>query len=177
MGELIFSYLFIFAARAVDVSLGTIRILMLTRGKKAVAAAIGFVEISVFILALSHVISCGLDDPWKIVAYAAGFATGNYLGSFIEDCMAVGYLSLQVFPPRDKVGKVISRLRKENFGVTSVVGAGRCGPRTILFVIVKRRDLKRVLKLLDEIDPKIFYNIYDAKTIHGGVFPGARKRK
>ena len=177
MVELLIGYLLIFVARTTDVSLGTIRILMLTRGKRVIAAMIGFVEIIIFIVALQYVISCGFDDPWKIIAYAAGFATGNYVGAWIESCMAVGYLSLQVFPKRDKVGEVINRLRKENFGVTSVVGSGRCGPRTILYVIVKRRDSKRVLEILDEIDPKIFYNIYDARGIHGGVFPGARKIK
>ncbi|MCD5406458.1 MAG: DUF5698 domain-containing protein [Desulfotomaculum sp.] len=177
MEELILGYLLIFVARTADMSLGTIRILMLTRNKKLIASAVGFVEIIIFIMVLNIVIGNGLDDPWKIIAYAGGFATGNYVGATIENYMAMGYLSLQVFPKRDKVGAVINCLRNENFGVTSVVGAGRCGPRTILYVIVERRSANKVIKLMEDIDPKVFYNISDACSIHGGVFPGSRKRK
>lgn len=171
MNEVIFGYLFIFFARVIDMSLDVVRILMLTKDRKLTAALVGFVEVTVFIIALGKVMSGGLDDPIKIIAYAGGFATGNYVGAVIEGFMAVGYLSIQVFPARDKVGDTINRLRAEGFGVTSVVGAGRCGPRTILFVILKRKDVDRVIKILDEVDPNTFYNISDAKNIRGGVFP------
>ncbi len=176
MDSIIFGYLFIFAARVIDMSLDVIRILMLTRDQKLTAAVIGFVEVSIFIVALNKVIAGGLDDPLKVIAYAGGYATGNYVGAMIENFMAVGYMSLQVFPRREKVGDVINRLRAEGFGVTSVVGAGRSGPRTILFVIVKRRDLDKVIKLLDEIDERTFYNIYDARCIRGGIFPACMRK-
>lgn len=172
MESVIFGYLFIFVARVLDMSLDVLRILMLTRDKKFTAAVIGFIEVTIFIVALNEVISNGLSDPYKVIAYAGGFATGNYVGAIIENLLAVGYLSMQVFPPRDEVDEVINRLRAEGFGVTSVVGSGRNGPRTVLYLILKRRDLKKVVKLLDEIDKNIFYNISDARSIRGGVFPG-----
>lgn len=176
MEGLIFGYLFIFVARVLDMSLDVVRILMLTKGKKVAAALIGFVEVTIFIVALGKVMEGGMDDPFKIIAYAGGFATGNYVGAVIEGFLAVGYLSVQVFPRRDKVGDTINKLRAEGFGVTSVVGAGRGGPRTILFVTLKRKDLNRMVGIMDEIDPKTFYNISDARNIRGGVFPtGCRK--
>lgn len=177
LDALIFGYLFIFVARVLDMSLDVVRILMLTRDKKLAAALIGFVEVVIFIVALNQVIAGGLDDPLKIIAYAGGFATGNYVGAMIEGYLAVGFLSLQVFPRREKTGSCINTLRAQGFGVTSVVGAGRNGPRTILYVIVKRRDVNKVIDLLEQIDPKIFYNIADARTIRGGVFPGRAKIK
>jgi uncharacterized protein YebE (UPF0316 family) len=98
------------------------------------------------------------------------------VGAVIEGLLAVGYLSIQVFPSRDKVADTINKLRSEGFGFTNVVGAGRGGPRNILFVTLKRKDLNRMLKILDEVDPKTFYNISDARNIRGGVFPtGCRK--
>lgn len=177
MEGVIYGYLFIFFARVIDMALDVVRILMLTRDKKLLASLIGFVEVAIFIVALDKVMAGGMDDPLKVIAYAGGFATGNYVGGLIECLLAVGYVSMQVFPRRDKAGEVISRLRKEGFGVTSVIGAGRSGPQNIVHVIVKRRDLNKATKILDEIDKRIFFNISDARSIRGGVFPGARKGK
>ncbi|MEG6614858.1 DUF5698 domain-containing protein [Peptococcaceae bacterium 1198_IL3148] len=174
MAEVIFGYLFIFVARVADMSLDVVRILMLTKDKKLAAALIGFVEVSIFVVALNEVMSGGLDDPLKVIAYAGGFATGNYVGAIVDNYLAVGYLSIQVFPKRDKVGDTINKLRAAGYGVTSVVGAGRGGPRTILFVILKRKDLKKLLDILDQVDPKTFYNVSDARNIRGGVFPKKR---
>uniref|UniRef100_UPI0030843279 DUF2179 domain-containing protein n=1 Tax=Desulforadius tongensis TaxID=1216062 RepID=UPI0030843279 len=174
---MIWGYLFIFLARVLDMSLDVIRILMLTRDKKFTASLIGFVEVIIFIVALNKVIAGGLDDPLKVIAYAGGFATGNYVGGWIECCMAVGYVSMQMFPRPDKAGDIINKLREEGFGVTSVIGAGRSGPQNILHVIAKRRDLNKVIAVLDDIAPNTFFNISDARSIRGGVFPQARKGK
>jgi len=79
----IFGYLFIFSARVIDMSLDVIRILMLMRDRRVLAAVIGFFEITVFVLALNEVLKGGLNDPGKVIAYAGGFATGNYIGSLL----------------------------------------------------------------------------------------------
>ncbi|MEW5762561.1 MAG: DUF5698 domain-containing protein [Bacillota bacterium] len=165
------AYLFIFLARVGDVSLDVVRVLLLTRGKRFLAALTGFVEVSIFIVVLNEVLRNGLTDPGKIIAYAAGFATGNYVGSLIEERLAVGYLSLQIFPPARLVAELAGCLREQGFGVTQVVGEGRHGPRTVLFVTLKRKDLPRVLSILEGLDTEIFYNISDARFIHGGTFP------
>lgn len=169
--QLVGSYLFIFFARVVDMSLDVVRVLMLMRDKRLLAALVGFIEVSVFILALNQVLAGGLNEPAKVVVYAGGFATGNYVGSLIEGRLALGYLSLQLFPAPDLVPQFIERLRDAGFGVTSVGCEGRCGERRILFVLLKRRDLQRVLAILDKLDPETFFNISDARQIHGGIFP------
>lgn len=168
---LLTGYLFIFFARVADMSLDVIRILMLMRDRRLLAAVIGFVEVSIFILALNQVLSGGLNDPGKIIAYAGGFATGNYIGSLIEERLALGYLSLQIFPRTYLCQEFMRVLRSEGFGVTSVSGQGRDGERTILFVLIKRKDVNRVVALLNNIDPDTFFSLSDAKSIHGGVFP------
>lgn len=171
----VLGYLFIFGARVVDMSLDVIRILMLTRDRSILAAFIGFLEVSVFILALNQVLAGGLDDPFKVVAYAGGFATGNYVGSLIDAKLAMGFLSLQVFPKLEKVNLITETFRGEGFGVTSVQGQGRDGDRIILFVNIKRKDLSRALNLLEEIEPGTFYSVSDTRSIRGGVFPGRKK--
>lgn len=171
---LLLGYLLIFVARVGDMSLDVLRVLLLTRGRKGWAALVGFVEVCIFILVLNFVLQDGLTDPGKILAYAAGFATGNFIGSMIEERLAMGFLSLQVFPPLDLVSELTAKLRKEGFGVTVVTGEGRDGPRKILYVMLKRKDLPRVSQILNQCDPCIFFNITDARSIHGGVFPPRR---
>jgi len=168
-------YLFIFSARVIDMTLDVIRILMLMRDRRILAAFIGFLEVSIFVLALNEVLAGGLNDPFKVIAYAAGFATGNYVGSLIDSQLAIGFLSLQVFPPQYHCSRCVEVLRDNGFGVTSVPGEGRHGTRTVLFVTLKRKDLDRAIKLLDTIEPDIFYTVSDARNIRGGVFPMKRK--
>ena len=164
-------YLFIFSARTVDVSLGVFRILLLTRGYSLPAAAIGFFEVSIFLLALGTVFSGGTTDFWKIGAYASGFAAGNLLGVKIENFMAVGYVALQIFPTQENSSTLKEELRKCGYGVTTVKGQGQTGPREILMVSLNRKDLPHALALLDQIAPDTFYNASDVRTIRGGVFP------
>ncbi|MEG6520749.1 DUF2179 domain-containing protein [Desulfotomaculum sp. 1211_IL3151] len=170
------AYLFIFFARVADMSLDVLRLLMLMRGRKVVASLIGFVEVSIFIVALGQALSGGMDDPFKIIAYAGGFATGNFLGSLIEEWLAVGHLSMQVYPSSEKVEELCIRFRDQGFGVTTVCGCGRSGERTILFVLLKRSNLKIATGILDDVQPGIFFNISDARAVRGGVFPGPKSR-
>ncbi|TYO97784.1 DUF2179 domain-containing protein [Desulfallas thermosapovorans] len=168
---IIYGYLFIFTARVIDMSLDVIRILMLMRDRRVLAAVIGFFEVSVFVLALNEVLKGGLDDPGKVIAYAGGFATGNYIGSLIEERLAMGFLSIQLYPPHSLVNEVVNQMRQAGFGVTSVTGCGRDGERIILFVLIKRKDFNKALNIIDQICPDMFFNVSDAKRIHGGVFP------
>ncbi|MDA8096497.1 MAG: DUF5698 domain-containing protein [Clostridia bacterium] len=167
-------YLVIFVARVGDMSLDVLRVLLLTRGRRLWAALVGFVEVCIFIVILNYVLQDGLTDPGKILAYAAGFATGNYIGSLIEERLAMGFISLQVFPPLDLVPELTVMLRHAGFGVTVVTGEGRDGPRKVLFILIKRKDLHRACNILNKCDPGIFFNITDARSIHGGVFPSKR---
>lgn len=168
---LVIAYLLIFFARVIDVSLDVVRILLLMKGRRLFAALIGFVEVSIFLVAISEVISGGIDDPIKVLAYAGGFATGNFIGSIVEERMALGFISLQVFPDSSLVCQLADYFRNEGFGVTCVLGEGRNGPRPVMFVTIERRDMSKALHILNNIDPNAFYNVSDAKIIHGGVFP------
>jgi len=174
---LIGGYLFIFFARVADVSLDVIRILMLTRDRRFLAAAIGFVEVTIFIVAISEVLKGGVEDPFKVIAYAGGFATGNYVGSLIDARLALGYMSLQVYSDKGSHEQTADILRGAGFGVTSVEGYGRDGERMILFVTLKRKDLGKAFRTLEKIHPEVFYNVYDARYIQGGIFPGKKKGK
>ncbi len=165
---------FIFFARIFDVSLSTVRILMLTRGKRLPAAILGFFEVSIYITALSQVVG-SLDKPWKILVYALGFSCGTLVGGYLEEKMAVGYTFVELVPKNQPL-ELVTALRDENFGVTLLEGEGRSGPRYILNIILRRKDLSRLRAVIDRVDPDAFYTILDARGTKGGYIMGVKKK-
>lgn len=175
MSQLILGSLFIFLARVTDVSMATIRTLMIVRGKGLYAAMIGFFEVIIYILALSRVVN-SLDKPLNLIVYALGFSTGNYLGSYLEEKMALGNISAQIIPTVNSL-ELADDLREEGFGVTVIEGMGKAGLKKLLLVSLKRRDLHRLLDMIEEIDKDSFITIMDARTTRGGYFKKRRKAK
>jgi uncharacterized protein YebE (UPF0316 family) len=172
--NLILGYFFIFFARVADVSLDVFRLLLLTRGYALQAALIGFVEVCIFVIALGAVLSGGPMDILKIITYAGGFATGNLVGAYLEDKMAVGYTAIHIYCCRQICESITTHLRNKNFGVTRLTGEGRSGPRDILIITAKRKDLPFILGLLEEVAPDTFYNVSDIRSLKGGIFPHRR---
>src|SRR5690554_907085 len=168
--EVLLNLIFIILARVIDVSFGTVRVLMLMRGKRITAAGLGFFEVTVYIIALGRVVQ-HLDDPLKIIAYGLGFSFGTIIGGVIEEHLAIGYTLVQVIP-KSRCGDLICRLRAENFGVTILEGEGRSGPRSILNITLRRKNLPRLLRSVDELDPTAFVTIFDARKTKGGFFLG-----
>lgn len=159
---------FIFFARVSDVTLATLRILMLMRGESLKAAAIGFFEVTIYILALARVID-SLDDPIRLVVYALGFATGNFVGSNIEERLAMGFATAQVISV-NKSGELAEMAREEGFGVTVLEGCGREGTHHILHILLKRKDLPCFLQLIRKVDDQAFVSVMDTRKIFGGYF-------
>lgn len=172
--ELFLGYLFIFVARLADVSMATIRMIMVVRGKRLMAALIGFFEITIYILAIGKVLN-GLNNPINILIYALGFATGNYLGIFIEGKMALGNIIAQVISEHE-VMKLVDLLRDEGFAVTVIEGYGRTGIRHLLHITLKRKYLDKLYEILDKHDKKAFITVTDARAIRGGYFYAGKKK-
>jgi len=152
--ELIFSALIIFSLRLADQSLGTMRALLVSKNKPLYAALIGLVESAIWIVAISQVIK-DIDDPVLIGAYAAGFAAGTILGSYIERIVGVGNIVVRVFCPANSPS-VAEVLREDGYGVTIIDGEGKDGPVKIYLCVIPRRKLKSVLKMIEEINPNSF---------------------
>lgn len=172
--EAILGYLLIFAARLTDVSMATIRMIMVVRGKRVIAACIGFVEVTIYVLAIGKVLS-SLDNPLNILAYSAGFATGNYVGIFLEEKMALGSIIVQVIS-ENEVANLIEKLRDNGFGVTVIEGYGREGIRHLLNVSLQRKYLPKLYDIVDEHDKKAFVTVTDARAIRGGYFTSIKKK-
>ena len=152
--ELIFSALIIFSLRLADQSLGTMRSLLVAKNKPIYAALIGLVESAIWIVAISQVVK-DIDDPILIGSYAAGFAAGTILGSYIERIVGVGNIVIRVFSPANSPS-VAESLREDGYGVTIIDGEGKDGPVKIYLCVIPRRKLKLVLNMIERINANSF---------------------
>ncbi|MHB8926089.1 MAG: DUF2179 domain-containing protein [Bacillota bacterium] len=168
--DLLVSYLLIFLARICDVTLGTVRTILVIRGKRALAAATGFFEVGIYITVLGQVMS-NMKDPFKIVAYALGFATGTYAGMLVEEKLAIGTLTVQIIPgDESQAGALAAAARERGYGVTVLTGEGREGARHLLMVTLHRRTQAGLLALVEELAPGSFTTALDTRSATGGVF-------
>lgn len=158
----------IFCARVVDVSIGTLRVIVLVRGKRYLAGLFGFIESTIYITALGFIMG-RLDNPYNIIMYGLGFATGNIVGGFIEERMAMGFITVQVISLQ-RPQELCCHLREQGYGVTSWEGEGREGPHCILNITLARKQLAQLMDIVDEWDESAFVTVLDAKATKGGVW-------
>lgn len=154
--------LLIFGLRLIDVSIGTVRIVMLVRGRRWLAGGLGFFESLTWVLAAGLVFA-NLDAPLKIVAFASGYAAGTVAGSFIEHRLALGNAFLRVVTGVDQP-PVASELRNQGFACTVVNGEGLKGDVRIAFTVVKRRQIPHVLSTVHRTNPEAFVTLEDITT-------------
>jgi uncharacterized protein YebE (UPF0316 family) len=153
--------LLIFLARVTDVSVGTIRVILLNRGMRLAAPVLGFFEVIIWLLAIGQIMK-NLSNPTCYLAYAAGFASGNYVGLLLEVKLAMGLAMVRVMVSSDST-RLRRFLVKAGYRVTLVNAEGSRGPVDILFTVVRRRHLRRVIDLIQRLNPKAFYTIEDVR--------------
>ncbi|NLN39420.1 MAG: DUF2179 domain-containing protein [Smithella sp.] len=163
----------IFLARICDVSLSTLRIIYTSRGIRFLAPVIGFFEVLVWLIAMSQIIN-NLTNPILYVAYAGGFAMGNFVGIFIEEKMAIGSVVIRIITQKD-ASNLIVLLKEAGFGITHIDAQGAMGMVKIIFTIVRRKDIKPVLNIVSRCNPMSFYTIEDVRGVRKGVFPIIKK--
>ena len=160
---------FIFLARICDVTIGTMRIIFVSRGMKLVAPILGFVEVFIWIIAVGQIFQ-NLTNPLNYLAYAAGFATGNYIGMLVEERLAMGRALIRIITQRDATN-LIDYLRAAGYGVTVLDAQGKVGPGKVIFSVVKRKNMRDVEDAIHEYNPKAFYSIEDLRRAAEGTFP------
>ncbi|MBU3195218.1 DUF2179 domain-containing protein [Clostridium algidicarnis] len=161
-------YVLIFLAKIVEVSLMTLRTVLITRGEKVVGSIIGFFEVIIWLYLVSTVLVGISEDPIKMVVYALGFSVGNYVGSFLEEKLAIGLLTISIVASANDAIIIAERLRKDNLGVTLVEAEGINEKKKMIVVHVKRKRKKEVIKLIEDTNTKAVISIADTKTVYGG---------
>jgi len=164
----------IFLSRVLDVSIGTFRVQMIVRRKKLIAGVLGFFEVLIFILIVSKVIQ-DIGNWLNVIAYCAGFATGNIVGIYISEKISKEIISIGIIS-RTKWQEIEGELREEGFGVTRNVGYGKDGEVQILKVICERNYFPKVKDVALERDRKVFIASYLLTGKNGGRMYGVKSK-
>ncbi len=155
--------LLILVARVTDVSLDTIRVIMVTKGYRNLAPFVGFFQVLIWILTISRIMA-NLEIWTTYIGYAGGFAIGTFVGMKIEERLALGYELVRVITRAD-ASMLIKKLREKDYHVTFVKGAGREGEVGILFIVHKRRVIKEIIEQINEFNPNAFYTVEDVRFV------------
>jgi len=162
--------LIVFLARVTDVTLGTMRIIFISRGRKILAPLLGFVEVFIWITVVSQIVGSAKNNFPAYFAYAAGFAVGNYFGMVLEDKLAIGTLVIRAILPKHG-NELAQHLREAGYGVTFVDGHGASGPVILIYTIVMRRELEQVVGIIQGTAPKAFFTVEELRSVQQGIFP------
>ncbi len=147
----------IFVAEMSVVTISTMRIIFIGRGHKALAAGLGFFEVTIWLFAIGQVMS-NLDNPLCFAGFAGGFVTGNWLGMSLEQRLAIGSVLVRVITSLES-RKLVDLLREADCGVTRIGAHGLQGPVEIVFTVIPRRRLTDVLTLVKQFDADAFYSV------------------
>lgn len=165
--EWIFAYiilpLLIFLARLTDVSLSTLRIVLVTMGKRNIAPLIGFVEAFIWLIAIGQIMQ-NLNNVMSYLAYATGFAMGNYCGMYLEQRLALGMAMVRIITNRAAT-ELTKALKDSHYRFTHVEAEGKYGEVSILFSVVKRKELTKFIKLIQKHNPNAFYTIENIRFV------------
>ena len=161
--------LLIFIARTLDVTLGTLRNVFISKGFRNIVPFIGFFEVLIWLVSIRQVMQ-HLDNPVCYFGFAGGFAMGTYVGLRIESRLALGLQVLRIIIS-ENWQPLVDALQKHNLGITVIDGQGSKGPVKIIFTIVKRKDVSLVRRVLKNVNPQAFYSIEDIRIANQGVFP------
>ena len=167
--------LLIFCSRIFDQSVGTLRMIFVSKGIKNLAPIFAFFESLIWLLAIGEIMK-HLNNPLCYVAYAGGYAMGNYVGMLLDEKLSIGNVIIRVIISSD-THELIDHLRAANYGLTLIDAEGGKGKVKVVFSIVKRKDIPHFVAILNEHMPHAFYTIEEIRSVNEGVFRNSGKRR
>jgi len=179
MGTVWFDYIvvpiLILCSRVVDVSLDTIRVIMIAKGYRSLAPLVGFFQVLIWIITISRIMA-NLGIWTTYIGYAGGFAIGTYVGMKIEQKLALGYELIRVITRAD-ASELIKELTDKGYPLTYAEGTGRDGKVAILFIVQKRKVIKEIIEIIKQFNPNAFYSVEDVRSVSGPEYlPQSRRQ-
>ncbi len=175
-GSSVWVYLLIFIGKIMEVTASTIRVVLITKGQRVAGALIALLEVSLWLVVTGTVLQ-GFQDDWlRSVVFILAFASGNYLGSWLEGKLAFGLASIQVIIPECEDSDVLTDLLRDmGFAITVLKGDGKDGKRELLIMHVKRKQISEATKTIKKHLENAVIVINDSKIIYGGfLYKGGR---
>lgn len=169
--ELLILCIKVFCVRVMDVSLGTMRTIVVVKGKKLIASLIGFFEVLIWFLVVREALNTDLDSIWIAISYAGGFATGTYIGGILSNQFIKGNFGVQVILS-DEDNKIVDTLRKEGFAVSviDVKGQEREKNKYMLFIEIDKKKFNYLRDLIKKLDDKAFIVVNETRMVQNGYF-------
>ncbi len=172
--SLIILPILIFLARVTDVSFGTIRIILISRGRKFLAPIFGFCEILIWLFAISQIMQ-NLTNITYYLAYACGYAVGNFVGVYVEEKMALGMVVIRIVTNKDpKI--LVEQLRSTGYGVTSFDGQGSTGNVKLIYMTIERKDTDEITDIIKKFNPRAFFSVEEVRMENAGIFPKRQRQ-
>lgn len=166
--ENIVLYILILVFKTIEVSFATLRIVLITKDERLKGAIIGFFEVILWVILVSSVLTNITEDPIKIVVYSLGFAIGNYVGSMLENKLAIGNTNIEVIVKKEHGKQLSQLLRQMGLAVTAVDAYGMVDKREILYLRIPRKKVRETVKLIKSFQHNVVITISDIKPVHGG---------
>ena len=158
----------IFILRVTDMSLDTLRVLFVLRGRKSMAWILGFLQSAIWVIAITSVLN-NLENFLNIIAYAGGFATGNVVGMAIEERLAIGHAHMRIISS-GKGSAILDAIRRAGYAATEIPGRGKDGTVTIISCSIKRKHISKIQKEISQIDQNAFVTVEEIRPIHRGYW-------
>ncbi|MCK9613423.1 MAG: DUF2179 domain-containing protein [Bacteroidales bacterium] len=164
----------IFCARIFDQSVGTLRLIFIAKGIKKWAPVFAFFESLIWLLAIGEIIK-HLDNPLCYIAYAGGFAMGNYIGMLLDEKISLGNVIIRVIL-KNQAPELIAHLKESHYGITILDAEGAMGKVKVIFSIIKRKDVSDFIGIINELNPQSFYTIEEVRSVNEGVFKTSSRK-
>lgn len=167
--------LFILVARVVEVSIGTLRVILMNKGFRLISSILAFIEVLIWVIVASSVLTEVAKEPIKVIVYSFGFALGVYLGSIIESKVALGNILIQVIVPDIKGLEIAAMIRNEGVAVTTVHAEGKDSGKIVLMIYSKRRGKDKIIAKIIELEKNALIVCNDISSLQGGYLNPSRR--
>ncbi len=167
--------LLIFSAKVIEVAISTLRIIYVNKGFRKLGSILALVEILLWVFIASRVIVGVAETPMKGIIYSLGFAAGVYVGSLLENYLAVGKIYIQAIIMREEASKVIKQVRDAGYGVTVLSAQGKLRSRKVLMIFARRKNKESIINLINKLDDDALIVVNEVSLVKGGYASTFRK--
>jgi len=161
-------YLLIYSSKLIENALGTLRLIVVANGKKGLGALLQFIIVALWLIVMGTVLIHISHDILTILFYALGSASGSYLGSYLEEKMALGSHLVISINNSESSEKIVNRARSLGYAVTTIDGEGTKEKRKILFIVSKRKNKMQLFNLIKRMDDTAMIMTEPVNNISGG---------
>lgn len=161
--------LIVCCAKIVEITIQSLKTCMMVKGQRLKAAGLGFIECTIWGLVISTIIGTLGDNYFLLLFYCCGYATGLFLGSTIENKIALGTSNLELIASDDSTKKITEYLREQNKGYTVFEGHGSTDKMNMIFVVLPRKETPKILKgIRASCDNQVFVAVSEVSKYAGG---------